>query len=84
MYRKFHFNYWVNTILIIAEIPRLNTCEFHYNFGIETVHRHRLHIESILYYYYNTCDSMSRESAAGIATGYGLDGRGVGVRVPVG
>jgi hypothetical protein len=26
----------------------------------------------------------SRDSAIGIATGYGLDGRGVGVRVPVG
>jgi hypothetical protein len=26
----------------------------------------------------------SRESAVGIAPGYGLDGRGVGVRVPVG
>jgi hypothetical protein len=27
---------------------------------------------------------MSRDSAVGIATGYGLDGRGVGIRVPVG
>jgi hypothetical protein len=27
---------------------------------------------------------MERNSAVGIATGYGLDGRGVGVRVPVG
>jgi hypothetical protein len=27
---------------------------------------------------------MSRESAAGIAAGYGFEGRGVGVRVPVG
>jgi hypothetical protein len=27
---------------------------------------------------------MSRDSAVGIATGYGLDDRGVGVRVPVG
>jgi hypothetical protein len=27
---------------------------------------------------------VSRDSAVGIATGYGLDGRGVGVRVPVG
>jgi hypothetical protein len=26
----------------------------------------------------------NRDSAVGIATGYGLDGRGVGVRVPVG
>jgi hypothetical protein len=26
----------------------------------------------------------SRDSAAGIATGYGLDDRGVGIRVPVG
>jgi hypothetical protein len=26
----------------------------------------------------------SRESAVGIATGYGMDGRRVGVRVPVG
>jgi hypothetical protein len=29
-------------------------------------------------------DSMSRDSVVGIATGYGLDNRGVGVRVPVG
>jgi hypothetical protein len=28
--------------------------------------------------------SWSRDSAVGIATGYGLDDRGVGVRVPVG
>jgi hypothetical protein len=28
--------------------------------------------------------SGSRDSAVGIATSYGLDGRGVGVRVPVG
>jgi hypothetical protein len=28
--------------------------------------------------------SRSRDNAVGIATGYGLDGRGVGVRVPVG
>jgi hypothetical protein len=27
---------------------------------------------------------MSRDSVFGIATGYGLDGRGIGVRVPVG
>jgi hypothetical protein len=27
---------------------------------------------------------MSGDSVVGIATGYGLDGRGVGVRVPVG
>jgi hypothetical protein len=27
---------------------------------------------------------MTRDSSVGIATGYGLDGRGVGVRVPVG
>jgi hypothetical protein len=27
---------------------------------------------------------MSRESAVGIATGYGLDDQGVGVRVPLG
>jgi hypothetical protein len=27
---------------------------------------------------------VSWDSAVGIATGYGLDGRGVGVRVPVG
>jgi hypothetical protein len=27
---------------------------------------------------------MSRDSSVGIVTGYGLDGRGVGVRVPVG
>jgi hypothetical protein len=27
---------------------------------------------------------MSRDSAIGIATGYGLEGRGVGVRVAVG
>jgi hypothetical protein len=27
---------------------------------------------------------MSRDSSVGIATGYGLDDRGVGVRVPVG
>jgi hypothetical protein len=27
---------------------------------------------------------MSRDSVVGIATGYGLDDRGVGVRVPVG
>jgi hypothetical protein len=27
---------------------------------------------------------MSRDRAVGIATGYGLDDRGVGVRVPVG
>jgi hypothetical protein len=27
---------------------------------------------------------FSRDSAVGIATGYGLDDRGVGVRVPVG
>jgi hypothetical protein len=26
----------------------------------------------------------SRDNAVGIATGYGLDGRGVGIRVPVG
>jgi hypothetical protein len=30
------------------------------------------------------CYSMSRDSAVGIATGYGLDGRGVRVRVSVG
>jgi hypothetical protein len=28
--------------------------------------------------------SRSRDIAVGIATGYGLDGRGVGVRVPLG
>jgi hypothetical protein len=28
--------------------------------------------------------TRSRDSAVGIATGYGLDGRGVGVRLPVG
>jgi hypothetical protein len=28
--------------------------------------------------------NRSRDSSVGIATGYGLDGRGVGVRVPVG
>jgi hypothetical protein len=28
--------------------------------------------------------SVSRDSAVGIVTGYGLDDRGVGVRVPVG
>jgi hypothetical protein len=28
--------------------------------------------------------SKSRDSAVGIATGYGLDDRGIGVRVPVG
>jgi hypothetical protein len=27
---------------------------------------------------------MSRDSSDAIATGYGLDGRGIGVRVPVG
>jgi hypothetical protein len=27
---------------------------------------------------------VSRESVVGIATSYGLDGRGIGVRVPVG
>jgi hypothetical protein len=27
---------------------------------------------------------MSRDSVVGIATGYGLDNRGVGVRVPIG
>jgi hypothetical protein len=26
----------------------------------------------------------SRDSTVGIATGYGLDGRGIGIRVPVG
>jgi hypothetical protein len=30
------------------------------------------------------CCVMSRDSSVGIATGYGLDGRRVGVRVPVG
>jgi hypothetical protein len=29
-------------------------------------------------------DAGSRDSVVGIATAYGLDGRGVGVRVPVG
>jgi hypothetical protein len=28
--------------------------------------------------------TMSRDSVAGIATGYGLDDRGFGVRVPIG
>jgi hypothetical protein len=30
------------------------------------------------------CIGWSRDSAVGVATGYGLDDRGVGVRVPVG
>jgi hypothetical protein len=32
----------------------------------------------------NTHNIRSRDSAVGVATGYGLDDRGVGVRVPVG
>jgi hypothetical protein len=33
---------------------------------------------------YNCNKYRSRDSAVGLATGYGLDDRGVGVRVPVG
>jgi hypothetical protein len=35
-------------------------------------------------YFLITVSGRSRDSAVGIATGYGLDGRGVGVGVPVG
>jgi hypothetical protein len=45
----------------------------------------------ILLFHESTCDFnrffnlyRSWDSAVGVATGYGLDGRGVGVRVPVG
>jgi hypothetical protein len=37
-----------------------------------------------VYKVWNSMKCMSRESAVGIATGYGLDGGGVGVRVPLG
>jgi hypothetical protein len=33
---------------------------------------------------FSTVLNLSRDSVVGIATGYGLDDRGVGVRVPVG
>jgi hypothetical protein len=39
---------------------------------------HSIHLTSI------QCKCGSRDSSVGIATGYGLDDRGVGVRVPVG
>jgi hypothetical protein len=48
---------------------RYTTCSVNASFGI-------FHMPSILLF-------KSRDSAVGIATGYGLDGRGVGVRVPV-
>jgi hypothetical protein len=42
-------------------------------------------VENILSPYYKcTLSARSRDSVVGIATGYGLDDRGVGVRVPVG
>jgi hypothetical protein len=45
------------------------------------------HRDTFTYTLFNECMglySKSRDNAVGIATGYGLDGRGVGVRVPVG
>jgi hypothetical protein len=36
------------------------------------------------FYWVSLVDPMSRDSAVGIAASYGLDDRGVGVRVPVG
>jgi hypothetical protein len=56
--------------------------------------RNRLHLGIVCYYqlqhpmsspsYLHTERFRSRDSAVGIATGYGLDDRGVGVQVPVG
>jgi hypothetical protein len=44
----------------------------------------RSSIKNSLYWFCTVQDRIeSRDSAVGIATGYGLDGRGVGVRVPV-
>jgi hypothetical protein len=37
----------------------------------------------VLYCRSTTCFIENGDSAVGIATGYGLDGRGIGVRVPV-
>jgi hypothetical protein len=45
------------------------------------------HRDTFTYTLFNECTglySKSRDSVVGIATSYGLDGRGVGVRVPVG
>jgi hypothetical protein len=42
------------------------------------------HVYIYICIYIYIMDSGSRDSAVGIATGYGLDGREVGVRVPVG
>jgi hypothetical protein len=43
-------------------------------------------IDVELFKMFETCKEVhrSRDSAVGIATGYGLDDRGVGVRIPVG
>jgi hypothetical protein len=37
-----------------------------------------------IFYLLSSCAARSRDSAVGIATSYGLDDRGIGVRVPVG
>jgi hypothetical protein len=40
-------------------------------------------VDNYYYYYYYYYYWVSRDSAVGIATDYGLDDRGVGFRVPV-
>jgi hypothetical protein len=45
------------------------------------LHSGTFHISKQIYFYIM---QMSRDSEVGIATSYGLDDRGVGVRVPVG
>jgi hypothetical protein len=57
-------------------------------FSIITYNYGQLVIEVVYYYTFNNNKQQqltkSRDCTVGIATGYGLDDRGVGVRVPVG
>jgi hypothetical protein len=59
---------------------RLLECWVH---GFESQLRHGYLCVRLLSFCVVLCVGMSRDSAVDIATGYGLDDRGVGVRVPV-
>jgi hypothetical protein len=64
---------------------RLYECEI-WSLTLREEHRLCVYVNGILrgMFIFKAEGVGSRDSAVGIATGYGLDGRGVGVRVPVG
>jgi hypothetical protein len=78
-----HFQHDIDetqTLIYIILAPKLTLIRIKTPTCVMTRYRNQLILKIILI----RIHIMSRDSVVGIATGYGLDDRGVGVRVPVG